>query len=446
MCEKHLKTYYIETYGCQMNVRDSETIAGILETFGATETHSQRDADIIIFNTCCIRDHAERKVFGNIGALKALKEEKPSRVIAVCGCMMQQKQVANKLFRRFPFVDLVFGTNVLHKFSAMLDKVLQGERLCIISENCEDVIEDLPSKRAQGHSAFVNVTFGCNNFCTYCIVPYVRGRERSRKPEDIIKEIECLAKQGYTEITLLGQNVNSYGKTLDDPIDFAELLRRVQEVKGVERIRFMTSHPKDLSDRLIEAMAEYPKVCHHIHLPLQSGSDTVLKAMNRRYTSETYLKLVEKLRQKVPDVELTTDIIVGFPGETEEDFQCTMAVVKEVGYAAAYSFKYSPREGTIAASMPEQIDEAVKSERLQRLNALLAQTTEENNKKYIGKTGEVLVEGCGERDGISYVFGKLSNFKMIYFPGEKDLIGRLTEVEVTDIRSNSLYGIRREQI
>lgn len=444
MSMRHLNTYYIETYGCQMNVRDSETIAGILENRGASQTNDVQNADIIIFNTCCIRDHAERKVFGNIGALKALKEERPDIVIAVCGCMMQQKQVANKLFRRFPFVDLVFGTNVLHKFSDMLGKVLLGERLCVISENYEDVIEGLPSKHAPGHSAFVNITFGCNNFCTYCIVPYVRGRERSRKPEDIINEVRYLSQQGYTEITLLGQNVNSYGKTLDQPIDFAELLRLVHQVEGIERIRFMTSHPKDLSDRLIDAMAEYPKVCHHIHLPLQSGSDAILKAMNRRYTSENYMKLVEKLRKKVPDVELTTDIIVGFPGETEEDFQSTLSVVQKVGYAAAYSFKYSPRDGTVAASMPAQIDEGIKSERLQRLNSLLAQTTEANNAKYIGKSGEVLVEGSGTRDGISYAFGKLSNFKMVYFPGEADLIGHFVKVEINDIRNNSLYGTRRE--
>lgn len=439
-----IRRYYIETYGCQMNVRDSETIAGILEqSYGAEPTSTLAEADIIIFNTCCIRDHAERKVFGNIGALRALKEEHPDLIIAVCGCMMQQKQVANKLFRRFPFVDLVFGTNILHKLTDMLERIFAGERLCVLSENCEDIVEGLPCKHAPGHAAFVNITFGCNNYCTYCIVPYVRGRERSRKPEDIVNEVRDLSQRGYTEITLLGQNVNSYGKTLDNPIDFAELLKMVSEVPDVKRIRFMTSHPKDLSERLIDAMATCPKVCHHIHLPLQSGSDEILHAMNRRYTSEKYLSLVEKLREKIPDVEVTTDIIVGFPGETEENFLDTLSIVEKVGYAAAYSFKYSPREGTVAATMPNQVDEKIKSDRLKRLNDLLLVTTEANNRKYIGQCGEVLVEGAGERDGEPFVFGKLSNFKMVYFPGEADLVGHFARVEITEIRNNSLFGVRR---
>ena len=451
MCESkniatRLHSYHIETYGCQMNVRDSETIAGLLQSLGMTRAASMQEADFILFNTCCVRDHAERRVFGNVGFTRMIKEERPNVVIAVCGCMMQQRDVADKLFNRFPFVDLVFGTHVLHKLPEMLNAVCSGERLCVTSDEDSGIVEGLPSLRPDGQSAFVNIMFGCNNFCTYCIVPFVRGRERSRTPEAIEAEVRDLVANGYTEITLLGQNVNSYGRGLQETVDFPDLLYRLDGIAGLRRLRFMTSHPKDLSDKLIQAMAELPTVCHHIHLPMQSGSDRILKEMNRRYTSDQYAELVTKLRTAIPDVEITTDIIVGFPGETEQDFDDTMAMVERVGFAAAYTFQYSPRTGTRAAAMENQIPAEVKSERLQRLNELQTRMTEQNNRKYIHATGEVLVEGAGQRDGSDIAFGKLSNFKMVYFPGDARLIGRYAEVCVQSIKGNSLFGVLKEEM
>lgn len=437
--------YHIETYGCQMNVRDSETMAGLLESLGMRRAASMQEADVIVFNTCCVRDHAERRVFGNVGFTRLIKEERPDAVIAVCGCMMQQCEVAVRLFDRFPFVSLVFGTHVLHRLPEMIRRALAGERLCVTDEDDLSIVEGLPARRAPGQSAFVNIMFGCNNFCTYCIVPYVRGRERSRTPEAVEQEARTLAQEGYTEITLLGQNVNSYGRGLPEGTDFPALLRRLNGVDGIRRIRFMTSHPKDLSDGLIEAMATLDKVCPHIHLPLQSGSDAVLQAMNRRYTREQYAATVAKLRAAVPEVELTTDIIVGFPGETEEDFLDTMDMMRRIGFAAAYTFQYSPRAGTRAAAMPEQVPSAVKRERLHRLNALQAEMTERNNRAYIGRGGEVLVEGAGKRAGAQVAFGKLPNFKMVYFPGNDELIGRYLPVRVTGVKGNSLFGEREEE-
>ena len=451
MCESkniatRLHSYHIETYGCQMNVRDSETIAGLLQSLGMTRAASMQEADFILFNTCCVRDHAERRVFGNVGFTRMIKEERPNVVIAVCGCMMQQRDVADKLFNRFPFVDLVFGTHVLHKLPEMLNAVCSGERLCVTSDEDSGIVEGLPSLRPDGQSAFVNIMFGCNNFCTYCIVPFVRGRERSRTPEAIEAEVRDLVAHGYTEITLLGQNVNSYGRGLQETVDFPDLLYRLDGIAGLRRLRFMTSHPKDLSDKLIQAMAELPTVCHHIHLPMQSGSDRILKEMNRRYTSDQYAELATKLRAAIPDVEITTDIIVGFPGETEQDFDDTMAMVERVGFAAAYTFQYSPRTGTRAAAMENQIPAEIKSERLQRLNELQTRMTEQNNRKYIHATGEVLVEGAGQRDGSDIAFGKLSNFKMVYFPGDARLIGRYAEVCVQSIKGNSLFGVLKEEM
>jgi len=431
-------TYFIETYGCQMNVRDSEIIAGILDGAGMQPCTEKESADFILFNTCCVRDHAEKRLLGNIGALRPLKESKPSLVLAVCGCMMQQEDAAQKLFKRFPFVDLVFGTHMVDKLPEMLQTVYSGERVCAASAEDIHVTEGLPSHRPGGTSAFVNIMYGCNNYCTYCIVPYVRGPERSRAPKDIIFEIKQLAEQGYSEITLLGQNVNSYGLDRND-INFPMLLQQIATVEGIERIRFMTSHPKDLSDELIRVMSEEPKICHHVHLPVQSGSDRILKRMNRKYTRDQYLEIVRKLRNSIPDVELTTDIIVGFPGETEEDFLDTMSLVNTVGYTAAYTFKYSPRRGTAAAKMEDQIPEADKSDRLARLNALQYVKTRENNEKYIGVTGKVLVEGHDGKDP-GTAFGKFSNFKMVYFPGNAQDVGRYITVTVDSIRANSLVG------
>ncbi len=434
--------YYIETFGCQMNVRDSETAAGLLESIGYTPCSAKAEADVILFNTCCIRDHAEKRVFGNIGALKDLKDEKPGLILGVFGCMTQQKDVAQKLFRRFPFVNLVFGTNLLSKLPSFIEHAEAGERTLAVEEGNIVIEDELPSARTGKINAFVNINYGCDNFCTYCIVPYVRGRERSRTPGSIVAEVEKLVLEGYSEITLLGQNVNSYGNDLERT-DFASLLKQASQVKGIERIRFMTSHPKDLSERVIAAMASLPNVCHHVHLPLQSGSNEILRRMNRKYTREQYLDIVKKLRNAMDDVEITTDIIVGFPGETEQDFSDTLALIEEVGFASAFTFKYSPRKGTRAAEYPDQVPEAVKRERLRILNELQERKSRENNEKYLNATGVVHVEDCDERNE-PVCYGKFSNFKMVYFPGGPELIGRYVRVRVKQVRKNSLSGEMEE--
>ena len=411
----------------------------MLQTCGFSPAPSKEEATLLLFNTCCVREHAEKRVFGNIGALKKRKENEPGLLIGVCGCMMQQREVAERLFKRFPFVDLVFGTHELHHFPLLLSRTLAGERVFSVRESDGEIAEGLPVVRGGSFSTFVTIMYGCNNFCSYCIVPYVRGRERSRAPENIVAEVRSLAERGFREITLLGQNVNSYAYA-DDGVDFPELLRRVSTVEGIERIRFMTSHPKDLSPRLIEAMATLPKVCNHIHLPVQSGSNRILSEMNRRYTREKYLGLVEDIRAAVEGVELTTDIIVGFPGETEEDFEETLALVRQVGFSAAYTFMYSPRLGTRAAEMENQVPEEVKKDRLLRLNACSAEQLKVGNRKYIGQEGTVLVEGCDRREKAPMAYGKLTNFKMVYFPGDAGLIGSMRHVRITGIQNNSLIG------
>ena len=431
------KTYYIETYGCQMNVRDSETIAGLLQGMGYSPSATKEKSDVILFNTCCVRDHAEKRLLANIGALKERKEEDPELIIGICGCMMQQADVSRKVMRRFPFVNFVFGTNVLWRLPELMLGALDGERLILTEEEGFAVCEGLPAHRSNPFSAFVNITFGCDNFCSYCIVPYVRGRERSRELSEVVAEVSSLADRGITEITLLGQNVNSYGKGMG--VDFADLLHAVNAVDGIRRIRYMSSHPKDLSPRLMAAIAQNDKVCHHMHLPVQSGSTAILERMNRRYTREGYLQLVEDLRRTVPDIELTTDVIVGFPGETDRDFEDTLSLMDEVGYAAAFTFKYSPRKGTRAAEMEDQIPEAIKKERLKALNELQAKKTAENNQKYLGHRGEVLVEGFDRRQE-TILFGKLDTFKMVYFPGDEGLLGTYQTVQVTECARNSLLG------
>ena len=432
------RLYYIETFGCQMNVRDSETAAGLLETLGFSRGTDKENADLILFNTCCVRDHAEKRVFGNIGALKELKDENPNLIIGVFGCMMQQQEVAEKLYKRFPFVDIVFGTNLLSRLPAFIESADSGARTLAVDENNIHIEDDLPSIRTGKINAFVNINYGCDNFCTYCIVPFVRGRERSREMAAVVDEAKKLVFEGYSEITLLGQNVNSYGKDLPDA-SFAKLLSLVSEVEGLKRIRFMTSHPKDLSDEMIAAMASLPNVCHHVHLPMQSGSNEVLKQMNRKYTRERYLEIVKKLHAAMPDVELTTDIIVGFPGETEEDFLQTLDLVERVGFASAFTFKYSPRKGTRAATMEDQVPDVVKRERLHRLNELQERKSRENNEKYVDMTGIVHVEDCDQRNE-PVCYGKFSNFKMVYFAGSPDLIGTYVPVTITNVRKNSLYG------
>ncbi len=431
--------YFIETYGCQMNEHDSEKIAGILESCGYVPSESKAGANIIFFNTCCVRDHAEKKVFGNIGALKKAKDEDPSLIIGVCGCMMQQKDAGRKLFKRFPFVDIVFGTNELHRFPLLFEEAYHGERTLQVRDMDGEIAEGLPVCRNSTFSTFTNITYGCNNFCSYCIVPYVRGRERSRNSMDIVNEVKGLALAGFKEVTLLGQNVNSY-KGDGETTDFPALLRMVHDqVPELKRIRFMTSHPKDLSSGLIDDMAELPRVCKHIHLPVQSGSSRILKLMNRCYTREKYIEEVQQLREKVPEIELTTDIIVGFPGETESDFKETLSLVEQVGYSAAYTFMYSPRKGTVAATMPDQIPDEVKHDRLERLNEVQSRVLRNGNMKYIGTYGEVLVEGCDHRSE-PMAYGKLSNFKMVYFPGDDSLVGSMRNVKITGSQNNSLIG------
>ena len=432
-------TYHIESYGCQMNEHDSEKIAGMMEEMGYAKAEDKSKADFIIFNTCCIREHAEQRVYGNIGALKKRKDENPQLMIGVCGCMMQQKDAGRKLFKRFPFVDIVFGTNELHRFPLLFEEAYHGERTLQVRDMDGEIAEGLPVCRNSTFSTFTNITYGCNNFCSYCIVPYVRGRERSRNSMDIVNEVKGLALAGFKEVTLLGQNVNSY-KGDGETTDFPALLRMVHDqVPELKRIRFMTSHPKDLSSGLIDAMAELPRVCKHIHLPVQSGSSRILKLMNRCYTREKYIEEVQQLRAKVPEIELTTDIIVGFPGETEADFKETLSLVEQVGYSAAYTFMYSPRKGTVAATMPDQIPDEVKHDRLERLNEVQSKVLRNGNMKYIGTYGEVLVEGCDHRSE-PMAYGKLSNFKMVYFPGDDSLVGSMRNVKITGSQNNSLIG------
>lgn len=429
--------YFIETYGCQMNEHDSEKIAGMLENMGYIRTDDRRQADFILFNTCCIREHAEKRTFGNVGFIKEVKAGNPGLITAVCGCMMQQREVAKRLASRFPFVDLIFGTNELAVFPQLVEKVMNGGRVFEIKDIEGEIPEGLPIKRTEGFSTFVNIMYGCNNFCSYCIVPYVRGRERSRRAEDIVEEVRRAVQcEGFTEVTLLGQNVNSYN---DNGMRFPELLRKVNEVEGLKRLRFMTSHPKDLSNELVMAMAECDKVCEHIHLPVQSGSNRILKLMNRRYTREHYLELVRDLRENVPGVEITTDIIVGFPTETEEDLEDTLSLVREVGFSAAYSFAYSVREGTAAARMEGQIPEEVKKERLARLNTVIIESAVGANDKYMGHEGEILIEGMDKR-GDPMMFGKLPSLKMVYVKGDESMIGKYYRVRVTGTRFNSLAG------
>lgn len=434
------KKYMITTYGCQMNEHDSETLSGMLENMGYSATMNKEEANLIIYNTCCVRENAELKVYGNIGALKALKKKKEDLIIAVCGCMMQQPQVVKEIKKKYRHVDLVFGTHNLYRFPELLSKSMETEGMFIeVWDEETGIVEGLPANRKYDLKGFINIMYGCNNFCTYCIVPYTRGRERSREVADIIREATDLAKNGTKEITLLGQNVNSYGKTLENPIDFADLLRELNKIDGIERIRFMTSHPKDLSERLIDAIAECDKVCEHFHLPFQSGSDQILKAMNRKYTKENYLSIVKKLKDRIPNIGLTTDIIVGFPGETEEDFQDTLDIVEEARYDSAYTFLYSIREGTPAAKMEEQIDEKVKQERFNRLLDKVNTISAEINQSYLNKVVEILVEGPSKTDS-NKLMGRTRQNKLVNFNGDESLIGKLVDVRIVECRTFSLNG------
>lgn len=432
-------TFHVQTFGCQMNARDSEKLVGILEKIGYVETADEH-ADFVIYNTCTVRENANNKVYGRLGYLSGYKKKNPDMMIALCGCMMQEPGVVEKLRKSYRFVDLIFGTHNIYKFSELLCRCFESKSMVVdVWKDTDKIVEDLPIKRKFSFKSGVNIMFGCNNFCSYCIVPYVRGRERSREPKDIIREIEGLVSDGVCEIMLLGQNVNSYGKNLDNPVTFAQLLREVDKIEGLKRIRFMTSHPKDLSDELIEAMRDCRKVCHHLHLPLQSGSSRILQVMNRHYDKEQYLLLVEKLRAAIPDIALTTDIIVGFPGETEEDFLETMDVVKRVRYDSAFTFIYSKRTGTPAASMENQIPQEVIKERFDRLLKEVQRIATEKSMKLEGMTVPVLAEEMNEQDA-SLITGRLENNSVVHFPGTEDMIGQICQVRLSQCKGFYYLG------
>ncbi|APQ76043.1 tRNA (N6-isopentenyl adenosine(37)-C2)-methylthiotransferase MiaB [Clostridium botulinum] len=432
--------FFIETWGCQMNEEDSEKLSGMLKKEGYIRTEEREDADVIIFNTCCVRENAELKVYGNLGILKGLKSKNPNLIIAVTGCMMQQKGMAETIKKKFPFVDIIIGTHNLHNFPNYLNEVKKKDTSVLkIQEKENSIIENMPIDRKNSMKAFVTIMYGCNNFCTYCIVPYVRGRERSRTPENIEAEIKKLISEGYKEITLLGQNVNSYGKDLEPNVTFAELLKRVNNIEGLERVRFMTSHPKDLTDDVIEAIAKCDKLCEQIHLPVQSGSSEILKKMNRHYDREKYLDVVSKIKKLIPNVALSTDIIVGFPGETEKDFEETLSLVKEVEYDSAFTFLYSIRKGTPAAKFEDQVPEDVKHKRFNRLVEVLNEISAKKNKAYEGKIEEVLVEGTSKNDE-NKLMGRTRTGKLVNFIGDKDSIGELVNVKIIKANSFSLTG------
>ena len=442
-------TYHNETFGCQMNFKDSEKLNGVLEAIGY-EPRDDEKADFVIYNTCTVRENANDRVYGRIGYLGKLKKSRTDMIIAMCGCMMQEPTAVEKIKTSYRFVDLIFGTHNIFKLAELIwsvfeerelrkaDPKLKKRMVIDVWKDTNEIIEELPSSLKYSFKAGVNIMFGCNNFCTYCIVPYVRGRERSRKPEDIISEIKDMISHGVVEVMLLGQNVNSYGKNLDEPITFAELLKRVDAIEGIKRIRFMTSHPKALSDELIEAIAGSKHVCRHIHLPVQSGSNRLLKAMNRHYTREDYLKLVEKLRNAMPDIAITTDIIVGFPGETEDDFADTLDICRQVGYDSAFTFIYSRRTGTPAAAMPDQVPEDVTSERFRRLLEVVGASSEKRAMQLQGQTLPVLVEEENREEDM--LTGRLDNNLLVHFKGDRSLLGSIVNVKLNECKGFYYIG------
>mgnify|MGYP000493855502 FL=1 len=424
-------TCCVVTFGCQMNARDSEKLLGILTEVGFADNGEDEKSDFVIFNTCTVRDNADQRVYGRLGILNGYKKKNPAMKIGLCGCMMQEQGVVEKLQKSYRFVNLIFGTHNIFKFAELLVTMLESDDMIIdIWKDTNEIVEDLPIVRKYKFKSGTNIMFGCNNFCSYCIVPYVRGRERSREPKDIIREIEMLVKDGVIEIMLLGQNVNSYGKNLEHPVSFAQLLTEVEKIEGLERIRFMTSHPKDLSDELIEVMKHSKKICRHLHLPLQSGSTKILTAMNRRYTKEQYLELAEKIRREIPDMAITTDIIVGFPGETKEDVDETIDVIRRVKYDNAFTFIYSKRTGTPAAAM-EQVPEEQVKEQFDRVLKTVQETAREQVSRYQGQICDVLVEEINENDS-SLVTGRMSNNTLVHFPGDASLVGKLVNVSLDE--------------
>lgn len=429
--------FYIHTYGCQMNVHDSEKIAGILQSLGYVPCDDVADADVVVFNTCCIRETAEKKIYGHLGQLKKLKLKNPNMIVAVCGCMSQQDGVAESIRQSYPFVDIVLGTGNLQMLKDAVVGAVNRKKF-VNTEFCACKEEDFDQLRTSFPNAWVNINYGCNNFCTYCIVPYVRGRERSRALSDVMAEVTSLLQQGYKEITLLGQNVNSYGKDLPDNVNFATLLREIGKLDGKFRLRFMTSHPKDLTDEIIDAVAEYPNICNNIHLPVQSGSTDILHKMNRRYTRETYLNLVEKIREKIPNAGITTDIMVGFPGETEQDFCDTLDLVKQAKFSSAFCFVYSRRKGTPAYSM-EQIPYAVKQNRITRLLACQNEVTKEISSTMVGQRYEVLVEGRNFRYK-NTMCGRTESGRLVNFACAESYVGQFVTVEIERASSATLWG------
>ncbi|MCD8373048.1 MAG: tRNA (N6-isopentenyl adenosine(37)-C2)-methylthiotransferase MiaB [Clostridia bacterium] len=430
--------YHIITYGCQMNVHDSEKIAGMLSELGYESTDVIEDADIIVFNTCCIRENAENHAYGNIGMLKKLKANKKDLIIAVGGCMPQQIGKADILHKKFPYVDIIFGTHNLGNLKTLIAEKKNGKKTVVeVLTGDGEVCEGDNPLRTSYPNAWVNIMYGCDNFCSYCIVPYVRGRERSRLPENILSEATRLIKDGYREITLLGQNVNSYGKGIEGA-SFPELLENIASVDGKFRLRFMTSHPKDFSEEFVKVIANNKKICNNVHLPVQSGSDRILKAMNRRYTSKQYLEKVEILKKYIPDCAITTDLIVGFPGETDEDFKATLSLVKEVGYSSAFTFVYSPRQGTKAAEMADQIPEEVSKARIMELVELVNSQTRSQSVKYVGKTCEILCEGYDDKKEM--FLGRDEYGRMGYFKCDKNPVGEFVNIKITEANGVSLYG------
>jgi tRNA-2-methylthio-N6-dimethylallyladenosine synthase len=433
------KYYMIRTYGCQMNEHDTEVMKGLFEAMGYVSTEDKQQADVILLNTCAIRENAEDKVFGELGHLKALKAEKPGLVLGVCGCMSQEEAVVSRIMQKHGFVDLIFGTHNIHRLPSLLKEAYFSKEMVIEVWSKEgDIIENLPKKR-EGIRAWVNIMYGCDKFCTYCIVPFTRGKERSRRPQDVLAEVRDLARQGFKEITLLGQNVNAYGKDFEDmSYFFADLMDDINKI-DVPRIRFTTSHPRDFDDRLIEVLGKHGNLVEHIHLPVQSGNTEVLKIMNRKYTREHYLNLVAKIKHTLPDVVLTTDIIVGFPGETEEQFEDTLSLVKEVKFDFAFSFIYSPREGTPAAGMEDNVPLEVKKQRLYRLNEAINEFSKMSNEKLRGEIIEVLVEG-ESKNNPDVLSGRTRTNKMIHFVGPKDSVGKLVQVKITEPQTWVLKG------
>ena len=438
--ENRPRSYHVVTYGCQMNAHDSEKLSGMLADMGMEEAPTREEADFVIFNTCCVRDNAERRALGNVTWLKEVRKKNPNLIIAVCGCMIQQPGMAAKILKQYKFIDLAFGTSNLWRLPELLHRTITSDKAVVVVEDEDTIAEDLPLRRLRTDAAYITIMYGCDNFCSYCIVPYVRGRERSRDPEAILAEARALYASGVKEIMLLGQNVNSYGKGFASGVNFPELLRRLDEI-GIPRIRFMTSHPKDLSDELIEVLGNAKHILPQFHLPVQHGNDEVLRRMNRRYTREAYLDKVRKLRAAVPGIGLTTDIIVGFPGETQEQFEDTLSIVEEVGYDSAFTFIYSPRTGTVAATMEDQIPEDVATERIKRLIAVQEAGQRKAMERFLGMEEEVLVEGLSRRS-TKAVSGHGKHGVSITFPGTEADIGRIVRVRVTALKNNTLVAER----